>query len=98
MREPKHKQRQGDQQHEGVDLRNKRVDALTYIFNGLTSARAILDERMSPSTSRHRAVGRGVASIRDVIQRKYKVEGISEEIALNIKRLIDIEHRGPSQA
>ena len=85
---------------EGVDLpRNKRVDiALTYIFGiGLTSARAILDEAdVATNIKTQELSDVEIASIRDVIQRKYKVEGdLRKEIALNIKRLIDINsYRG----
>jgi small subunit ribosomal protein S13 len=85
---------------EGVDLpRNKRVDiALTYIFGiGLTSSRAILDEAdVAINIKTQELSDVEVASIRDVIQRKYKVEGdLRKEIALNIKRLIDINsYRG----
>jgi small subunit ribosomal protein S13 len=85
---------------EGVDLpRNKRVDiALTYIFGiGPTTARAILDEAdVAVNIKTQELSDVEVASIRDVIQRKYKVEGdLRKEIALNIKRLIDINsYRG----
>lgn len=85
---------------EGVDLpRQKRVEiALTYIFGiGRSTAQQILDEAQ---------VGHGirvqdlsdveVARIRDVIQRKHKVEGdLRKEVAMNIKRMIDINcYRG----
>jgi len=85
---------------EGVDLpRNKRVDiALTYIFGiGLTSSRAILDEAdVAVNIKTQELSDVEVAAIRDVIQRKYKVEGdLRKEVALNIKRLIDINsYRG----
>ena len=85
---------------EGVDLpRNKRVDvALTYIFGiGPSSAREILDEAdVAVNIKTQELSDVEVASIRDVIQRKYKVEGdLRKEIALNIKRLIDINsYRG----
>jgi small subunit ribosomal protein S13 len=85
---------------EGVDLpRNKRVDiALTYIYGiGLTSSRAILDEAdVAANINTQELSDVEVASIRDVIQRNYKVEGdLRKEISLNIKRLIDINsYRG----
>ena len=85
---------------EGVDLpRNKRVDiALTYIFGiGPSSARDILDEAdVAVNIKTQELSDVEVASIRDVIQRRFKVEGdLRKEIALNIKRLIDINsYRG----
>jgi small subunit ribosomal protein S13 len=85
---------------EGVDLpRNKRVDiALTYIFGiGPTSSRDILDEAdVAANIKTQELSDMEVAAIRDVIQRKYQVEGdLRKEISLNIKRLIDINsYRG----
>ena len=85
---------------EGVDLpRNKRVDiALTYIFGiGRPTAAAICEEaNVAPSLRTQELSDVEVAAIRDVIQRKYKVEGdLRKEISLNIKRLIDINsYRG----
>ena len=85
---------------EGVDLpRNKRIDiALTYIFGiGRTLARQILDEAQVEYGVRAQNLSEvEVAAIRNVIQRKYKVEGdLRKEVAMNIKRLIDINcYRG----
>jgi small subunit ribosomal protein S13 len=85
---------------EGVDLpRNKRVDiALTYIYGiGRITAKAILDEANVAHSVRTQDLSDvEIASIRDVIQRAYKVEGdLRKEVAMNIKRLIDINcYRG----
>ena len=85
---------------EGVDLpRNKRIDiALTYIFGiGRATALLILEEARVDRNIRTMNLSEvEVASIRDVIQRKYKVEGdLRKEVAMNIKRLIDINcYRG----
>lgn len=80
---------------EGVDLpRNKRIDiALTYIFGiGRTLARQILAEAEVSAAIRTQDLSESeVAVIRDVIQRKHKVEGeLRKEVSLNIKRLIDV--------
>jgi len=85
---------------EGVDLpRNKRIDiALTYIYGvGRTLAHQILDEANVAHNVRTQDLSEvEVASIRDVIQASYQVEGdLRKEIAMNIKRLIDINcYRG----
>lgn len=85
---------------EGVDLpRNKRVDiALTYIFGiGRTLATRILEEADVAGHVRTQDLSDvEVAAIRDVIQRRCKVEGdLRKEVAMNIKRLIDINsYRG----
>jgi small subunit ribosomal protein S13 len=85
---------------EGVDLpRNKRIDiALTYIYGiGRTLARKILDEaNVAHHVGTQDLSEVEVASIRDVIQATYKVEGdLRKEVAMNIKRLIDINcYRG----
>ena len=85
---------------EGVDLpRDKRVDiSLTYIFGiGRTSARKILAEARVDAHIRTKDLSDSeVAAIRDVITRRYKVEGdLRKEVAMNIKRLIDIgSYRG----
>ncbi len=85
---------------EGVDLpRDKRIDiALTYIYGiGRTTARRILDEAQVAYEIRTKDLSEvEVAAIREVIQRKYKVEGdLRKEVAMNIKRLIDINcYRG----
>ena len=85
---------------EGVDLpRNKRIDiALTYIYGiGRSKARQILDEaQVEYHISTQDLSEVEVAAVRDVIQRKYTVEGdLRKEVAMNIKRLIDINcYRG----
>jgi small subunit ribosomal protein S13 len=80
---------------EGIDLpRQKRVEiALTYIYGiGRTIAHEILTEA---NVEYHIKAGDlsevEIARIREVIQRKHKVEGdLRKEVAMNIKRLIDI--------
>jgi small subunit ribosomal protein S13 len=85
---------------EGVDLpRNKRIDiALTSIFGiGRTKAKEILAKAGVDGAIRTFDLSeRDVISIRNVIQREYRVEGdLRKEIAQNIKRLIDIKcYRG----
>ncbi len=84
----------------GVDIpREKRVDvSLRYIFGvGPTNARAILDEARVDHTIRVRDLTEAqVAKIREVIDRKFTVEGdLRREVALNIKRLQEIgSYRG----
>ena len=74
----------------GVDLpREKRVEiGLTYVYGiGHSSAVRILNEAGVSLDTRVREVSR----IRDVIDRTQTVEGdLRREIALNIKRLIEI--------
>ena len=84
----------------GIDLpRNKRIEiALTYIFGiGRTTAKKILAEAgVNPETRSEVLTDTEAASIRDVITRKYKVEGdLRKEVAMNIKRLMDLQtYRG----
>ena len=84
----------------GVDIpREKRVDvSLRYIFGiGPTNARAVLDEARVDPTIRVRDLTEAqVAKIREVIDRKFTVEGdLRREVALNIKRLQEIgSYRG----
>ncbi len=84
----------------GIDLpRNKRIEiALTYIYGiGRSTANRILGEAgVSPDTRSDQLTDSEVASIRDVITRKYKVEGdLRKEVAMNIKRLMDLQtYRG----
>ena len=80
---------------EGIDLpRQKRVEiALTAIYGiGRTTAHKILDEANVDYGIKIQELSEvEVARIREVIQRKYKVEGdLRKEVAMNIKRLIDI--------
>ena len=84
----------------GVDLpRDKRLEiALTYIFGiGLTSSKSILKETgIDPDLRVHQITEEHVAKLRKVIEADYRVEGLlRSEIAMNIKRLIDIgSYRG----
>ena len=79
----------------GVDLpREKRVEiALTYIFGiGRTTSKKILEEtKISPETRVKALSEEEVSKLREVIDKMVKVEGdLRREIALNIKRLIEI--------
>ena len=84
----------------GVDIpREKRVDvSLRYIFGiGPTNAREVLDEaRVNPTIRVRDLTEAQVAKIREVIDRKFTVEGdLRREVALNIKRLQEIgSYRG----
>ena len=80
---------------EGVDLpRNKPVwIALTYIYGiGRANAKDILAKAQVEGHIRTQDLSEvEIARIRDVIQREYRVEGeLRKEIAMNIKRLIDL--------
>jgi small subunit ribosomal protein S13 len=79
----------------GVDLPgNKRVEvALTYIFGiGPTSSKKIIAEtKVNPDTRVKDLTDEEIGEIRRVIEKNYKVEGdLRTEVAMNIKRLIDI--------
>jgi len=79
----------------GVDLpKNKRIEiALTYIFGiGPTLAKKVLDDAKVDYNIRTKDLTDDqVARIREVIDKNYKVEGdLKREIALNIKRLMEI--------
>ena len=84
----------------GVDLpREKRVEvALTYIFGiGLPTSQVILTQaNVNPDTRVRDLTEEQVNRLRDVIDRRYKVEGdLRREVALNIKRLQEIgSYRG----
>ena len=84
----------------GVELpRDKRIEiALTYIFGiGLTSAKKILaDTGVNPDIRVTKLTEEDVIKLRNTIENEYKVEGsLRSEIAMNIKRLIDIgSYRG----
>jgi small subunit ribosomal protein S13 len=80
---------------EGVDLpRNKRIDvALAYLYGvGRKNSKEILDKaQINHATRTQDLTDMDVAQIREVIQREYRVEGeLRKEIAMNIKRLIDL--------
>lgn len=79
----------------GVELpRDKRVEiALTYIFGiGRSLAKRILQQTgVNPDKRVKDLTESEVNLLREAIERNYKVEGdLRREIAMNIKRLIDI--------
>lgn len=79
----------------GVDLpNNKRVEvALTYIYGigPSTSRRITADSGISPETRVKDLSEEEVGNIRKIIEQSLKVEGdLRTEIAMNIKRLMDI--------
>jgi small subunit ribosomal protein S13 len=84
----------------GVDIpREKRVEvSLTYIFGiGLPTAQKILVQTSVNGDTRVRDLTEEqVNRLRELIDRRYKVEGdLRREVALNIKRLIEIgSYRG----
>src|SRR5437667_11881529 len=84
----------------GVDVpREKRVEvALTYIYGiGLQTAQKILAQsNINPDTRVRDLTEEQVNRLRELIDRRYKVEGdLRREVALNIKRLIEIgSYRG----
>jgi small subunit ribosomal protein S13 len=84
----------------GVDLpRDKRVViALTYIFGigTTTSGRILAETGINPDTRVRDLTEDEVSKLREVIDKSTKVEGdLRREIALNIKRLIEIgSYRG----
>ena len=100
---PKHKQRQGlgaVARIAGIDIpREKRVEiALTYVFGiGLPTSQKILAQaNVNPDTRVRDLTEEQVNRLRDIIDRRYKVEGdLRREVALNIKRLQEIgSYRG----
>jgi small subunit ribosomal protein S13 len=84
----------------GVDIpREKRVEvSLTYIFGlGLPTSQKILAQtNINPDTRVRDLTDEQVNRLRELIDRRYKVEGdLRREVALNIKRLIEIgSYRG----
>src|SRR5256714_9162022 len=79
----------------GVDIpREKRVEvALTYIYGlGLPTSQKILTQtNINPDTRVRDLTEEQVNRLRELIDRRYKVEGdLRREVALNIKRLIEI--------
>ncbi|NLC68261.1 MAG: 30S ribosomal protein S13 [Clostridiaceae bacterium] len=79
----------------GVDLpRDKRVEiGLTYIFGiGRSKSREILAKTgVNPGTRIKDLTDDEITRLRDIIEKEHKVEGdLRREIALNIKRLIEI--------
>src|SRR2546427_13104993 len=84
----------------GIDIpREKRVEvALTYIYGlGLPTSQKILAQtNVNPDTRVRDLTEEQVNRLRELIDRRYKVEGdLRREVALNIKRLIEIgSYRG----
>ena len=79
----------------GVDLpREKHVGvALTYIYGiGRTAARKVCEEAEVPMATKTFDLGEDeIARLRDVIERRYAVEGdLRREIQQNIKMLMDL--------
>jgi small subunit ribosomal protein S13 len=79
----------------GVDLpRNKRVEVgLTYIYGiaRSTSNDILRQAGVDPDTRVKDLTESEVASLREVIDREYQVEGdLRREIQMNIRRLMDI--------
>lgn len=79
----------------GVDIpREKRVEyALPYIYGiGLPTSRQIIDRTgIDPSTRVRDLTDDEVTRLRDIIEKEMRVEGdLRREIAMNIKRLMDI--------
>lgn len=79
----------------GVDLpRNKRVEvALQYIYGiGRATAQMICKEAgFAPALRTDNMTDADVAKVREIIDRKVKVEGdLRREVSLSIKRLMDL--------
>lgn len=79
----------------GVDLpRDKRLEiALTYIF-GIgkpTSQKILATTGINPDTRTRNLTEEEINRLREAIEKNFKVEGdLRREVALNIKRLIEI--------
>ena len=84
----------------GVDLpREKRVEiGLTYIYGiGLKTSQGLLEQTgVNPDTRVRELTDDEVNRLREIIDRDIRVEGdLRREVAMNIKRLIDIgSYRG----
>jgi len=84
----------------GIDIpREKRLEiSLTYIFGiGRATAQKACEELgLDPNTRVRDLTEEQVNRLRELIDRRYKVEGdLRREVALNIKRLIEIgSYRG----
>jgi small subunit ribosomal protein S13 len=84
----------------GIDIpREKRVEiSLTYIYGiGLPTSQKILSQaNVNPDTRVRDLTEDQVNRLREIIDRRYKVEGdLRREVALNIKRLQEIgSYRG----
>jgi small subunit ribosomal protein S13 len=84
----------------GIDIpREKRVEvSLTYIYGiGLpTSKKILVQANVNPDTRVRDLTEEQVNRLREIVDRRYKVEGdLRREVAMNIKRLIEIgSYRG----
>ncbi len=84
----------------GIDIpREKRVEiALTYIYGiGLSTSQKVLAQaNVNPDTRVRNLTDEQVHRLRDIIDRRYTVEGdLRREVAMNIKRLTEIgSYRG----
>jgi small subunit ribosomal protein S13 len=84
----------------GIDIpREKRVEiALTYLYGiGLpTSQKILVQANVNPDTRVRDLTEEQVNRLREIIDRRHKVEGdLRREVAMNIKRLIEIgSYRG----
>jgi small subunit ribosomal protein S13 len=84
----------------GIDIpREKRVEvSLTYIFGiGLPTSQKILGQaNINPDTRVRDLTEDQVTRLREIIDRRYKVEGdLRREVAMNVKRLQEIgSYRG----
>ena len=84
----------------GIDIpREKRVEiALTYVFGiGLpTSQKLLAQANVNPDTRVRDLTEEQVNRLREIIDRRYKVEGdLRRQVAMNIKRLQEIgSYRG----
>lgn len=78
----------------GIDLPNKDIKvALTYIFGiGRSTALDICNKaKIDSSKKANDLSGEDLATLRRLLDNEYKVEGrLRTEVALNIKRLMDI--------
>lgn len=79
----------------GVDLpRDKRVEvAITYIYGiGRSQAKKIITSaKVNPDTRVRNLAEEEVNKLREIIEKNHQVEGdLRREIAMNIKRLIEI--------
>ena len=79
----------------GIDLpKNKRIEiALTYIYGiGRSTSQKILNEaNIDPNIKSDALADDQIATIRQVIDSKCKVEGdLRTEVSMNIKRLMDL--------
>jgi small subunit ribosomal protein S13 len=84
----------------GIDIpREKRVEvSLTYVFGiGLPTSQKILAQaNVNPDTRVRDLTEDQVTRLREIIDRRYKVEGdLRREVAMNVKRLQEIgSYRG----